>query len=50
MGKGEAGYDKPTWVYTDAILCVIPPPDMVCSSRSVKMYIPEGVVDTVKKR
>lgn len=48
--SGDAGYEGFCTEYMNNVLCVIPPPDTICTSRRIKMVIPHEVVVEVDRK
>ena len=48
--QGDAGYEPPTWRFMSEVLCAIPPPDTVCTSRRSKMVYSSAIVNEVNEK
>ena len=47
---GDTAYEEPSWRYFSEVLCVIPPPDTICTSRRTKMVYSSTVTEEVERQ
>ena len=47
---GDVGYECLAWEYISNVLCVIPPPDTICTTRRMKMVIPSDVIEEINRK
>ena len=47
---GDVAYEEPSWRYFNEVLCVIPPPDTICTSRRTKMVYSSSIIEEVERK